>query len=245
MKQIKALGQNFLTTTTVPKLMVDLLDTTKEDTIVEIGPGEGAVTKLLAETPANIIAIELDSRFANLTKQKYPSINVINENVLDWLPDYSPKTYYKLIGSIPYYITSPIFHAIVRATHPKIAVILLQKEVGQRICAQQDDTNYLSALIQTFFTTEYVHTVDRSYFAPVPKVDSAIIKLTSKDIKLDKESIKKYEGFLHKAYSNPRKMLNKVFNIHELQHYNLEGNKRAQNISAEEWFNIFNDKLIE
>ncbi len=242
----KKLGQNFLKNTKLIGKMVNSLEVEKGEEIIEIGPGLGAVTKILLETHGHgdidIKAIEIDIRFVDKLKNMFSEyknhFEVIEANVLDFLPQYSTEKSFKIIGSLPYYITSPILHEIIKMNkRPKKVVVLIQKEVAKKIAAKAPDSSYLSTFIQTFYEVEYVATVDKNEFSPVPKVDGGILKMTLKpDVNID---VKKYEGFLHKGFSNPRKMLNKVFYEDEINRAQIDSTKRPQNYNSEEWLKFF------
>ena len=247
-KPHKELGQNFLTDKSVAKDMVEALDIQNGDEIVEIGPGHGVVTEFLVEKikylNVKIHAVELDVRLYQELKNFYSGnekIEVIKENILDWLPTLSTDREIKIIGSVPYYITSPIIHKIIKMpTVPQTAVLLVQKEVAEKIKSKAPDSSYMSSFVQTFFDVKYLGKVPSKKFNPEPKVDGGIIKMVKKeDANLDLVFIRKYEGFLHKAYSNPRKMLNKVFKKEELEKGNINPSLRAQNLNAEEWLNFY------
>lgn len=252
-KANKQLGQNFLNNPEVCKRMVELLDLKPGETIIELGAGMGAVTQqLLSQTDNtnNVKLIELDARFIqHLTElvQAFPQTNatVIRDDILQYLAKFSGNQTTKVIGAIPYYITSPIIHEIIRMeTLPKTVVLLIQKEVAEKISEQTPDTSYLSTITQTFYNAELVAHVDKNAFTPSPKVDSAILKLELRnEINIAGEQLRKYEGFLHRAYSNPRKMLNKVFAKEELEKANMDGSVRPQNLSPDDWANAFK-KLI-
>ena len=247
-KPHKELGQNFLTDRSVAKDMVEALDIQNGDEIVEIGPGHGVVTDFLVEKAKDldvvIHAVELDARLYQELKNFYSGnekIEVIKENILDWLPTLSTDREIKIIGSVPYYITSPIIHKIIKMpTVPQTAVLLVQKEVAEKIKSKAPDSSYMSSFVQTFFDVKYLGKVPSKKFNPEPKVDGGIIKMVKKeDANLDLVFIRKYEGFLHKAYSNPRKMLNKVFRKEELENGNINPTLRAQNLDAEEWLSFY------
>ncbi|MBP7785874.1 ribosomal RNA small subunit methyltransferase A [Patescibacteria group bacterium] len=247
-KPHKELGQNFLTDRSVAKDMVEALDIQNGDEIVEIGPGHGVVTDFLVEKAKDldvvIHAVELDARLYQELKNFYSGnekIEVIKENILDWLPTLSTDREIKIIGSVPYYITSPIIHKIIKMPAvPQGVVLLVQKEVAEKIKNNAPDSSYMSSFVQTFFDVKYLGKVPSKKFNPEPKVDGGIIKMVKKeDANLDLVFIRKYEGFLHKAYSNPRKMLNKVFKKEELEKGNINPSLRAQNLNAEEWLNFY------
>ena len=249
---IKALGQNFLIDSETIIKMVDYLEPVDGDLIVEVGPGLGALTEELSnrllENHSEVYAIEIDKRFVSKLKNMFLdafNVNIVEGNILDWLPNFKPNKAYKILGSLPYYITSPIIHTIIKA--PKQAetvVILIQKEVGEKVAAKVPDATYFSSFVQTFYDVAYLETVPKTNFDPVPEVDGAIIKMK----KLPAQNIaaglvEKYEGFLHKGYANPRKMLNKAFSKEELQLAGVDGSLRPQDIDVDKWVEMFN-KLV-
>lgn len=246
-KPHKELGQNFLTDKSVAKDMVEALDIQNGDEIVEIGPGHGVVTDLIVQKIKDLDvkthAVELDARLYQELKTLYSEnerLEIIKDNVLDWLPRFSTNRNLKIIGSVPYYITSPIIHKIIKMpTVPQTAVLLIQKEVAEKIKSTAPDSSYMSSFVQAFFDLKYLGKVPSKKFNPEPKVDGGIIKMTRKNIDFDPELIRKIEGFLHRAYSNPRKMLNKVFKKEELEKGNINPSLRAQNLNAEEWLNFY------
>ena len=123
---------------------------------------------------------------------------------------------------------------------PHAFVLLIQKEVAEKIKNKAPDASYMSSFVQTFFDVRYLGKVTSDKFYPQPQVDSGIIKFTLKSGDFSQEFIRKYEGFLHRAYSSPRKMLNKVFKKEELEKGKIDGSLRAQNLNAEEWLEFFN-----
>lgn len=251
LKAKKQLGQNFLIDENVPQDMVGALDVRKEDFIVEIGPGTGMVTKKLLEKDFNnLLGIELDKDMVNILEKDFEKeisenkLKIENTNVLDFLPEFgkrSSEKNLKIIGSLPYYITSPILHKIVyMENRAQTVVILIQKEVAEKITELEPKASYLSTFVNTFFETTIVDFVDREAFDPIPNVDSAIVKMSLKNnIPIENQEIKKYEGFLHKAFSNPRKMLNKVFTLEELGIFGIEAQSRPQEISVKKWIDSF------
>ncbi|MBT6401103.1 ribosomal RNA small subunit methyltransferase A [candidate division WWE3 bacterium] len=244
-KPIKKLGQNFLKDKHAILEMIQALEMKDGETLVEIGPGLGALTTELinfyANSPINIKAIELDIRFVDKLNNMFKEISnfeVIGGNILDWLPQYKGDNT-KILGSLPYYITSPIVHEIIKMENPpEVAVLLIQKEVAEKISADAPDSSYMSCFVQTFYEVEYMRTIDKKEFSPVPKVDGGVIKLTRRKQQKIKD-IKAYQGFLHLAYSNPRKMLNKMFKEDERNRASIDGEKRAQNYNWEKWVEAY------
>ncbi len=245
---IKKLGQNFLTETEIVIPMVHALDLRNDDTVVEIGPGLGIITKVLADRltleTSEIHAVEIDERFAEKLKAMFienMNVDVVEADFLKWYPTFAPKRNFKVVGSLPYYITSPIIHSILeKAEKPEVCVFLIQKEVAQKIAAKVPDASYMSTIVQTFYNVESLDLIHRSRFTPEPEVDGQIIKLTlRRAIKVSPQDIQKYESFLHRAFSNPRKMLNKIFSKEEAEKTGMDLTMRAQNLDADSWAEIF------
>jgi 16S rRNA (adenine1518-N6/adenine1519-N6)-dimethyltransferase len=243
----KELGQNFLTDSGIVNNMVDALDLGQGEDVLEIGPGYGILTEVLTDrlgdTGAKIIAVELDERFCRKLENMFlenENTYIICANILDYLPTFKPERKFKILGSLPYYITSPILHKIIKMkTLPEVCVFMVQKEVAEKIEDKAPDSTYLSSFIQTFFDVVYLGKIEAKKFTPVPEVDGGILKLVKKDINFSSNFIEKYEGFLHRAYSHPRKMLNKAFTKEELEIGGIKADLRAQNFDSEQWLKFF------
>lgn len=245
-KPKKSLGQNFLTNISVAADMARHLEITDADHILEIGGGKGAVTLFLTNFPFKTLDIyELDrSLIPSLRKEfKGNNINIINENFLD-----ADLTHYdgdfKVVGSIPYYITSPIIHKLLElpiGKRPKKIVLMMQKEVGEKILSQVPSSSYWS-YVTLGYRVEKVRAVSEKDFYPEPMVKSIVLKFTK-----DEESSKLLEGigfrnwskFLHHVYKNPRKMINKVFDKEFLTEVGIDPMLRPQNIELQKWIEVY------
>ena len=244
---IRSLGQNFLIKASIADLMVRSLEVGDNEDVVEIGPGHGILTEALlhrvSELNSKVYAVEIDERFARKLYGMYvyeKNVEIVHEDILKWLPNFESERKTKIFGSLPYYITSPILHTVIKMKkRPDMVVFLIQKEVAEKVCSKVPDSSYLSAFIQTFFEAEHMFNVPKMEFSPSPKVDGAVIKLTSKNINISPETVERYEGFLHKAFSHPRKMLNKPFTEEELAKGGIDPKLRPQNLSAEQWMEFF------
>lgn len=231
--------------------MVDALELEPKDLVVEIGPGLGALTEILVERSLKIDvgvnAIEIDTRFfrklENILGGK-KNFKLINANILDWLPDFFPGRSFKVLGSIPYYITSPILHEVIRhGGDIDICVLLVQKEVAKKISKLSPDASYLSTFINTFYKTAILENVPREFFKPIPKVDSAVLSLKKiKNPLVSYEKISEYEDFLHRGFSKPRKMLSKVFDKEFLSEHDVDYKLRPQHLGIEKWIEFFNSQ---
>jgi len=182
----KSLGQNFLVDTGTQRRIVDALDLQPDDTVVEIGPGQGALTQHLVELAARVIVVELDDRLAPLLRERfaaYPGFTLIHGDALEFDPrDHGlDAASLKMVGNIPYNITTPLlFHLLERERRPERLVVMVQKEVATRITAPPGGSDYgaLTVGIQSVAATERLFTVPRGAFRPVPGVDSAVVRIT-------------------------------------------------------------------
>ncbi len=235
----------------ISSYMVSALDLIPGDTVVEIGSGLGAVTQELADTlfepDSHIFAVEIDTRFIPKLREmfrSYLNVSVIHADILEWLPAQSFTSDFKVLGSLPFYITSPILHMLtLLEKRPKTSVLLVQKEVGQNISAEVPKGSYLSVFLQTFFEVTYLKTVPKAVFDPVPKVDGALVKLERRESippqLVAQDAVRDYSKFLHRGFSHPRKMLNKVFSKRELATVGISGNLRPQDLSIPLWLDLY------
>lgn len=244
---IKRLGQNFLTDYKVVANMVRLLDPQDGDVVIEIGAGLGILTEELAKQYLSldykVYALEIDERFILKLDNMFvhnPNVVPVHADVLNWLVDFVPEKDFKILGSLPFYITSPIIHNIIKMKkQPDVCVLLVQKEVAKKITTKAPKNSYLSVFIQTFFDVKYVSEVSKKKFRPSPKVDGAIIKMINKGEPHSLDYINEYEKFLHKGFRFPRKMINKVFTKEELGSFGLSAKVRPGEIPADTWLKLF------
>ncbi|HSK18119.1 MAG TPA: 16S rRNA (adenine(1518)-N(6)/adenine(1519)-N(6))-dimethyltransferase RsmA [Longimicrobiales bacterium] len=182
----KSLGQNFLVDANQQRRIVAALDPTPDDTVIEIGPGQGALTRHLAGSVGRLILIELDRDLAPALAREYadaPHVTVVQADVLD--TDLralvgGDMTHVKVIGNIPYNITTPIiFRLLERDLRPERIVLMIQREVADRILAEPGNTDYgaLSVGVRSVARVERLFHVSRRSFRPVPGVDSSVIRI--------------------------------------------------------------------
>jgi len=209
------LGQHFLTNKAVIKKIIAAIEIEAADTIIEIGPGRGALTIPLAkkcgELNCKIIAIEKDSRLIENTKhQASGDVNFVVGDALKILPELVSRyplldTKYKLIGNIPYYITGKLLRTIGELKNkPSLTVLTIQKEVAERICAKSGEMNLLAASIQVWATPKILFILKPNDFLPPPKVNSAVIRLKTDAPRLKNE---KYYEIIKVVFRQPRKTL--------------------------------------
>ena len=250
---IKRLGQNFLMDRQVVDRMIDALDLVSDDTVIEIGAGHGILTEELtrrleglptqAGRNLRVYAVEIDSRFASKLNDMFldnPNLEVVEADILKWLPQFQAKKDYKILGSLPFYVTSPILHAIIKMPQRAlVCVLLVQKEVAQKIIGGIGDESYLSVFIQTFYEVKYLGQVQQNKFHPEPEVEGAVIKMIRNRVDWPLDMILGYESFLHKGFSHPRKMLNKAFKPEELSLAVIDPKLRPEDIGVEKWVDFF------
>ena len=182
----KSLGQNFLKDKNIIYKIVNSIDSTKKDLIIEIGPGAGALTKELVKKESDVICFEIDKRLENILSEiKANNLNIIYEDFLNVdLSKYIDSKYENLyfIGNLPYYITTAIINKIIKESNPKSIIIMIQKEVALRFMAKPNTKEYnsLSVFLQYNFDIEKICDVSKNSFVPIPKVDSMVIKLDKK-----------------------------------------------------------------
>jgi len=253
----KVLGQHFLVNKPKLQKIVEALDLKPGDTVIEIGPGHGELTLLLARnfqfliSNFQIIAIEKDLKLANDLKSKIQNLGIKNVKIikgdaLKILPDLCSKFHdlsFKIVGNIPYYITGHLLRIIGELENkPSLIVLTVQKEVAQRIIAQPPRMNLLAASVQFWAEPEIIDYISKKDFRPQPKVDSAIIKFNIRKFDLlnidnnfgrsNFQEIKNnYYKLIKILFKQPRKtILNNLLNIKRFDLPKIDVNIRRSNL---------------
>lgn len=254
MKAKKSLGQNFLIDNNVINKIVDEVSACKDDLIIEIGPGKGALTSKLKNKGCKIIAYELDTDLKNvLNSLEDSNLHVIygdflKSNINDDIKEIEYKDLY-LVGNLPYYITTPIIeHIILQKIKFKKFTIMIQKEVADRFMAQSGskDYGYITLVLRYYFNVYKVCAVSRFAFNPVPKVESSVISFVLRDDIPNIDS-NKYFQFLKIAFKQKRKNLKNNLNglcdlskVEEiLKKYGLDLSVRAEALDEKILIEIF------
>ena len=208
MKNKKSLGQNWLKDRDILIDIADHASVDDADTVVEIGPGLGTLTSALFKFFDKVIAVELDDRLAENLPKSFPGKNlqVIHQDVLSLdLEKLDLPEKYVVAGNIPYYITSPIIQKFIHATHrPEKIVLLMQKEVAERLAATPGDYSILGLSAQIYAKVTLGPVVSREFFTPPPKVDSQVVVLEPLDEPLASE---KTMSLIKLGFIAPRKKL--------------------------------------
>ncbi len=217
----KSLGQNFLTSDAHALEILEASGVTSDDVVIEIGPGGGMLTQYLIGEVGELILVEVDKRFADQLKDsfsEYKHVTVLNEDVLKLdlhnlkhkhkhKHKLSPFSY-KVIGALPYNISKKIIEKFLESEiAPESMTFVIQKEVAQDYTAQAPKATFLSNYVKVFADCDYIGTIPKDKFRPVPKVDGGIIKIKSQKSKVKNEDKKRFVKFLKRGFMNPRKKL--------------------------------------
>jgi len=267
----KSLGQNFLISEKVLEKILKAANLKPEDVVLEIGPGIGALTFELAKKVKKVIAVEKDKRLVKILKETlkdFKNVEIIQGDILKiqfsmnseqrtannkkglFIAHCSLFTGYKVVANLPYYITSPVIRMFLEATiQPQEMILMVQKEVAQRIIAQPPDMNLLAVSVQFYTKPEIISFVSKNCFWPPPKVDSAIIRIVPRRSALYSASFcERFFRIARAGFSQPRKQLAnslaKGLKLEkEVVQTWLEKNKilpqrRPQTLTIKEWMNL-------
>lgn len=243
-KTKKSLGQHFLTDNNVLAKIVKSIGCGSDDRLIEIGPGTGALTKHLFKYFKDIHAIEIDQRAVDILKEELPEVHIHQKDVLkvDWQEIISNEKDNYIVGNLPYYITSPILFSILSArTHFKEAILMMQKEVAQRLVANSSSKEYgiLSVQTQLFCTPKLLFDVSPNSFSPPPKVMSSVIKLTfdKEPLNCSDENLKR---IVRTAFNQRRKKLSNSLKpvLGEYLPVGFNFDDRAEHWEPQEYVNL-------
>ncbi|KKP37785.1 MAG: hypothetical protein UR28_C0027G0005 [Candidatus Peregrinibacteria bacterium GW2011_GWF2_33_10] len=264
----KKLGQNFLINKKVLGKIVKAGEVGDQDEVLEIGPGIGVLTTELAKHANHVTSIELDSKLLPLLKSTtydFKNIEILNEDALKFKIKNSK---FKIISNIPYYITSPLINHFlkdeiveksslgVEPNVPELIVLLVQKEVAEKICMKgefKSKHSVLSLNVQIFAEAEIVDFVSKTSFYPQPKVTSAILKIRPHPkLNLHEKIIQNLPSFfktIQAGFSNPRKQIHNCLSnglhlssektIQILSQANIDAKRRAETLEIKEWEKLF------
>ena len=240
----KSLGQNFLVNKGIAQKILNAAEITNNDLVLEIGPGRGVLTEELRKKANRLIAVEKDHRLITDLKnmfREFSNVEIIEGDVLKFNPYSIFHIPYKIVANIPYYITSHLLKTIFEKWPvPKVIVLMVQKEVAQRITAKPPHMNLLALSVQFFAEPKIISYVSRGSFRPIPKVDSAIIRLTPKhEIWNIEYGIKdRFFKLIKTAFAGKRKQLKNTIGIEVLKNTGIKPESRPEELSLGDWLKL-------
>lgn len=247
----KELGQHWLRDRDILAAIADSVPISSSDTVLEIGPGLGTLTSELLRRSDNVVAVEFDKDLARKLPGQFPGKNltVHNQDILQFNFDTLPEGYV-VVANVPYYITSKIVERLVTAKNkPRAAVLLVQKEVAERIASDAGDMSLLALSAQIYAVAELGIEVPREYFTPPPKVDSQVVILTTRDKALvDTNSQKSFWRVARAGFAAKRKKLRssiaaglaieKADAEVLLAKASIDSDARAEDLSIDDWLRL-------
>ena len=245
-KPLKRFGQNYLHDKNIIKKIVSEINPQPDDTIAEIGPGKGALTELIYGKARNLIAIEIDTRVIEGLKSKYSDLQLIQKDFLkidiSTIID-SNKKKLRVIGNIPYNLTSSIiFKTIRNAELIEDAVLMVQNEVAKRMTAKKGSKDYgiLTVLLNYFTDTQVCFKVSPNAFYPKPKVTSAIVHLRFKELTISKNKREMFINVVKACFGNRRKTLknslsNSIFRELNFSDSGIDLSLRAEQLDVKDF----------
>lgn len=254
----KERGQNFLVDKRALGKIVETADLSKNDTVLEIGPGMGVLTIELARRAGRVLCVEIDGKMVKILQEvfnDFKNIEIVHQNILRInLDDFGIKKY-KIVSNIPYKITTLILEKfLTKEISPELAVFLLQKEVAERISAKPPEMSALAIFVQFYGESRVVAQVPKHCFWPQPRVDSAIVEIKphgkySKILEEFNLNRDEFFKFVHKSFSSPRRQLQnnlkaflgwereKILELLEKLEFNAE--IRAEELGVKDWVELF------
>lgn len=249
----KALGQHFLVDRPSLEAIMGAADIEPTDTVLEIGPGLGVMTRPLCEQAAQVVAVETDRVLADLLRRDAPhNLTIVEQDILKF--DVSSVTPgYKVIANIPYYVTSKIFRLLIESANPPALMsVLIQKEVAERITAQPGQMSILALSIQYYGTPEIAAMVERHKFWPAPDVDSAVLKVRYTGPAFPADSQKLFR-LIKAGFGEKRKQLKNSLAgslnlspelaIELIAAAGLGATARAQELGLPEWQRLYDEAM--
>ena len=250
----KSLGQHFLTDRNILGAIADAAEVGPRDTVIEVGPGRGSLTTVLAERARRVIAVELDGALArSLAADAPPNVQVVEADAraADPIALLGGCAPYKMLGNLPYYAAMPILRRFLEsACRPDRAAVLVQREVAEQMCARPGAMSLVSLAVQLFGSTRIARIVRPGSFTPPPKVTSAVVTVTLYDSLAEGvDDTERFFVLARAGFSAPRKQLRNALSgglgvapdeaERLLADAGIEVSRRAQTLSMAEWASLY------
>lgn len=250
----KSFSQNFLTDSYVVKDIVAAAELSPSDEVLEVGPGLGILTRELVRTSQRVVAVELDKNLADLLPRLVPEpsrLEVVQGDIRNFDPATAFQGEYKVVANLPYSVTSPVLRQFLTGVHkPSVMVVMVQKEVAERIAAGPGDTSVMTIMAQLYSRVSLVRQVEASAFYPAPEVDSAVLKLeVYQELPFGGEDPEGLIALVAAGFSRRRKQLHNslgqslwfpaggVFQV--LEEAGIDPSRRAQTLTLQEWDSLY------
>jgi len=250
----KGLSQSFLTDSYVVKDILAAAELAPEDEVLEVGPGLGVMTRELVKVVRRVVAVELDQKLAELLPTLVPAperLEVVNADILEFdLASAFPGPY-KVVANLPYHISSPLLRKLLTSEKkPTLLVIMVQKEVAERMVAKLGSTSLLSIMVQLYSRASLVREVPAAAFFPAPQVDSAVVKLeVYEQLPYGVDDPEAVLKVVAAGFSRRRKQIHNALSdslwfppggVYEvLERAGIDPARRAQTLSLEEWATLY------
>jgi 16S rRNA (adenine1518-N6/adenine1519-N6)-dimethyltransferase len=257
----KSMGQNFLFDPHVLARIAATAELTPADAVLEVGPGLGSLTQLLAEQAGRVVAVELDDRLLPLLQAQVahlPQVTIVHGDILaqnpaDW---FATEPHYKVVANVPYYITGGILrHLLTAVVKPELMVLTVQKEVAERVTAVGGEMSLLAVSVQFYGHATLVMNLAAGSFWPRPGVDSTVLKVDLRQRVAETTAVGDETAFfriVRAGFSQKRKQLQK--NLRQLapqdsieawlKAANLDGSRRAETLTLEEWVALYQTRPV-
>lgn len=247
----KSLGQHWLKDRDILADIADDAELSADDFVLEIGPGLGTLTSEILRRAGHVLAVEFDAELARKLPGQFPGkqLEVVNEDILQFDLSKVPAGY-KVVANVPYYITSKIIEKLMTAKNkPSTVVILVQREVAERVAAEPGEMSILAVSAQVYAKARLGVAVPKEYFTPPPKVDSQVVVLKTREVPVVKSDDERLFFRVVKAgFSSKRKKLrssisaglalDKLATDQLLNEAHVDPNDRAEDLSLDDWLRI-------
>ena len=259
----KGLGQSFLVDEGALRRIVEAAELGPHDVVLEVGPGLGGLTRLLAERAGRVVAVELDRRLVDVLRQTLsdlPNVEIVHGDILAldpadlvgrWLS--LPGWRYKVVANLPYYITSAVLrHLLTAEVKPKLMVVTVQREVAQRLVAGPGQMSLLAVSVQFYGRPRIVARLKAGAFYPSPQVDSAVVRVDLHERPpVDVDDVDRFFEVVRAGFAQRRKQLRNALSqglslpvegvTEALRRAGVDERRRAQALSLEEWGRVYRE----
>ncbi len=249
----KALGQNFLHESAVVRRIVQAAEIDQDDLVIEVGPGLGVMTRELAARAGSVVAVELDGRLASyVTSLGLPNTTVVESDILGVdLERVTGRRPYVVVANLPYSVASAaIAHLLESSWRPDRLIVMVQREVAERIVARPPEMSILAVAIQFYGQPKILFRIGPGAFVPAPKVDSAVLRIeVEKQLRLPEQDVPSFFRVVRAGFSQRRKQLTNSLSAglnadrpaveHALTAASIDPRRRAETLDVEDWLRLF------